>query len=148
MPRGTSAEGISPELVADRLHSAAIHLLRLLRRRDVLSGIGPAQLSALSVIVFAGPSTLGDLAAAEQVKPPTMSRIAAGLVRARLAQRVADKQDARVVRLHATSKGHRLLQEARVRRIAELSRRLKNRPAGDLALLLRAAQIIEEIVRQ
>jgi DNA-binding MarR family transcriptional regulator len=148
VPRRTSAGGISPELVADRLHSAAIHLLRLLRRRDVLSGIGPAQLSALSVIVFAGPSTLGDLAAAEQVKPPTMSRIAAGLVRARLAQRVADKRDARVVRLHATSKGHRLLQEARVRRIAELSLRLKNQPAGDFALLLRATEIIEEIVRQ
>jgi DNA-binding MarR family transcriptional regulator len=68
-----------PETVAaaDRLHSAAIHLLRRVRQQDTASGVGPAQLSALSVLVFAGPKTLGDLAAAEQVKPPTMSRVVA-----------------------------------------------------------------------
>ena len=65
--------------VADRLHSAAIHLLRRVRKQDEASGVGPAQLSALSVLVFAGPKTFGELAAAEQVKPPTMSRIVAGL---------------------------------------------------------------------
>ncbi|MGH9778857.1 MAG: MarR family winged helix-turn-helix transcriptional regulator, partial [Candidatus Acidiferrales bacterium] len=53
--------------VADRLHSAAIHLLRRLRKRDLETGVGPAQLSALSVVVFAGPRTLGELARAEQV---------------------------------------------------------------------------------
>ena len=61
--------------VADRLHSAAIHLLRRVRKQDVATGEGPARLSALSVLVFGGPKTLGELAAAEQVKPPTMSRI-------------------------------------------------------------------------
>src|SRR5258707_12671198 len=63
---------------ADRLHSAAIHLLRRLRVRDRESGVGPAQLSALSVLVFGGPRSLGELANAEQVRPPTMSRIVAG----------------------------------------------------------------------
>src|SRR5256885_16104382 len=63
---------------ADRLHSAAIHLLRRLRVRDRESGVGPAQLSALSVLVFGGPRSLGELADAEQVRPPTMSRIVAG----------------------------------------------------------------------
>ena len=87
----------SAEVVADRLHSAAIHLLRRVRKQDVFSGIGPAQLSALSVVVFVGPVTLGDLAEAEQVKPPTMSRIAAALVRAKLVRRVPDEQDARIV---------------------------------------------------
>ena len=62
-------------MVADRLHSAAIHLLRRVRQQDVATGEGPARLSALSVLVFGGPKTLGELAAAEQVKPPTMSRI-------------------------------------------------------------------------
>src|SRR5204863_2334816 len=67
---------------ADRLHSAAIHLLRRLRVRDRESGVGPAQLSALSVLVLGGgPRSLGELAEAEQVRPPTMSRIVAGLVR-------------------------------------------------------------------
>src|SRR5258705_3126399 len=70
--------------VADRLHSAAIHLLRFARKEDVLSGEGPARLSALSVLVFGGPMTLGQLASAEQVKPPTMSRIVAGMERSRL----------------------------------------------------------------
>ncbi|HXX01836.1 MAG TPA: hypothetical protein VEJ00_11510, partial [Candidatus Acidoferrales bacterium] len=61
--------------LADRLHSVAIHLLRRVRKQDVETGEGPARLSALSVLVFGGPKTLGELAAAEQVKPPTMSRI-------------------------------------------------------------------------
>ena len=61
--------------VADRLHSAAIHLLRRVRKQDTVLAEAPARLSALSVLVFAGPMTLGQLAAAEQVKPPTMTRI-------------------------------------------------------------------------
>ena len=74
----------APTCVADRLHSAAIHLLRRFRKQDVATGEGPARLSALSVLVFGGPKTLGELAAAEQVKPPTMSRMVAGLARSRL----------------------------------------------------------------
>ena len=66
--------------IADRLHSAAIHLLRRVRKQDAATGEGPARLSALSVLVFGGgPMTLGQLAQAEQVRPPTMSRIVSGL---------------------------------------------------------------------
>src|SRR5712672_2581993 len=79
--------------VADRLHSAAIHLLRYARKEDVLSSEGPARLSALSVLVFGGPMTLGQLASAEQVKPPTMSRIVTGLEESRLAERLRDAKD-------------------------------------------------------
>src|SRR6266404_5022415 len=89
---------------ADRLHSAAIHLLRRLVR-DRESGVGPAQLSALSVLVLGGgPRSLGELANAEQVRPPTMSRIVAGLVRAGLVRR-GKTEDGRRVRLEATAKG-------------------------------------------
>ena len=63
------------EILADVLHSAAIHLLRKLRREDAASGLNAPRLSALSVVVFAGPVTLGELAGAEQVRPPTMTRI-------------------------------------------------------------------------
>src|ERR1700687_1910748 len=84
---------------ADRLHSAAIHLLRRLRLQDAASGVGPAQLSALSVLVFAGPNTLCDLATAEQVKPPTMSRIVAALTRSRLIELTRDPHDARRVHI-------------------------------------------------
>src|SRR5579859_7744365 len=102
------AAPLTPMDVADQLHSAAIHLLRRLRVRDRESGIGPAQLSALSVLVFGGPRSLGELADAEQVRPPTMSRIVAGLQRARLIRRQAT-EDGRRVRLVATAKGTKIL---------------------------------------
>ena len=106
---------------ADRLHSAAIHLLRRLRVRDRESGVGPAQLSALSVLVFGGPRSLGELADAEQVRPPTMSRIVAGLVRGGLVKR-RKTEDARRVRLEASAKGMKILQEGRKRRVESLAK--------------------------
>ncbi len=108
---------------ADRLHSAAIHLLRRLRVRDRESGVGPAQLSALSVLVFGGPRSLGELADAEQVRPPTMSRIVAGLERAGLVKR-RKTEDARRVRLEASAKGTKILQEGRKRRVESLAKAL------------------------
>ena len=66
-------------MVADALHSAAIHLLRGVRKEDERTGVGPARLSALSVLVFAGPMRLTELARTEQVKPPTMTKVVAGL---------------------------------------------------------------------
>src|SRR5579862_2010450 len=103
--------------VADRLHSAAIHILRRVRKQDATAGIGPAQLSALSVLVFSGPKTLGELAAAEQVKPPTMSRIVAGLKGSGLIAIESDTNDARRMRIRVSPQGERLLQQARQRRI-------------------------------
>src|SRR6516225_4152704 len=111
------SEGRSELLeTADRLHSAAIHLLRRLRVRDRESGIGPAQLSALSVLVFGGPRSLGELADAEQVRPPTMSRIIAGLERDGLVRR-RRTDDKRRVRLEATAAGTKILQQGRLRRV-------------------------------
>src|SRR6059058_738700 len=96
------SEGHSELLeTADRLHSAAIHLLRRLRVGDRESGIGPAQLSALSVLVFGGPRSLGELADAEQVRPPTMSRIVSGLERAGLVKRGHRGRTARAAAGHA-----------------------------------------------
>src|SRR5213593_448287 len=102
--------------VANRLHSAATHLLRRARRTDPLTGVSPAQLSALSVLM-GGPMTLGDLAAAEQVRPPTMSRLVSQMERAGVARKVTDRDDARVIRVHATAKGLRALDRGRAMRI-------------------------------
>src|SRR5207245_9570637 len=79
--------------VADGLHSAAIHLLRRARKQDTATGEGPARLSALSVLVFGGQTTLGRLAAAEQVKPPTMSSIVAGVKHSVLVHTAAEMHD-------------------------------------------------------
>ena len=133
--------------VADRLHSAAIHLLRRLRKRDVESGVGPAQLSALSVLVFAGPKTLGELARAEQVRPPTMTRIVAGLQRSGLVRRERDATDRRVVRVRATPKGVRVMQAGRRRRVATLAAQLRRLDARAVALLSRAAMVVEQVAR-
>ncbi len=139
-------------LVADRLHSAAIHLLRRVRHEDTASGEGPARLSALSVLVFAGPrpgqsKTLGELAAAEQVKPPTMSRIVAGLVRSHLATIAVDPHDARRMRISATTKGTRLLQQARERRIASLSANLDRLSSAELAELGAAVESLIKLLQ-
>jgi DNA-binding MarR family transcriptional regulator len=134
--------------IADRLHSAAIHLLRRVRKQDAATGEGPARLSALSVLVFGGgPMTLGQLAEAEQVRPPTMSRIVSGLEHSRLAERMTDARDARRVRIRATPNGERLLHEGRRRRIEYLARHLDGLSRKELATLEEAIQLLEGILR-
>jgi DNA-binding MarR family transcriptional regulator len=133
--------------LADKLHSAAIHLLRRLRREDDASGLPAPQLSALSVIVFGGPITLGALASAEQVRPPTITKLVATLEAAGLVEREADPDDRRIVRVKSTARGARLLQEGRQRRVATLAASLAELPAADRALLARAASVLEKVVR-
>jgi len=139
---------LRPETLAaaDRLHSTAIHLLRRVRQQDVSSGVGPAQLSALSVLVFAGPKTLGALAAAEQVKPPTMSRIVAGLKRRRLVEISRDPHDTRRMHIRPTAKGTHLLQQARLRRIESLAGLLSILTSSDLAKLNQAAKTLQALL--
>lgn len=138
-----------PELLeaADKLHSAAIHLLRRLRVRNLGSGVGPAQLSALSVLVFGGARSLGELADAEQVRPPTMSRIVSGLERAGLIRRHAT-EDGRRVRLEATAKGKRILWEGRRRRVESLASALTSLTESEAGRLRELVELLPEIVRK
>ncbi len=131
--------------VADRLHSAAIHLLRRLRKQDDRSGISAARLSALSVVVFAGPVTMGQLARAEQVAAPTITRLVAAMERAGLVAREPDPDDGRVAWIRATAKGARILYAARDRRVATLTADLAALDRSDLTLLGEAAGIIERL---
>ena len=135
--------------VADRLHSAAIHLLRRLRRQDVAMGLTPARASALSIMVFGGgPVTLGQLAAAEQVSAPTVTRLIVGMERDGLVKREPDPHDGRVVWLRATAKGTRLLHEGRRRRVAALAADLGALDAGERETLAAAADILERILQR
>lgn len=131
--------------VADAIHSAAIRVLRMVRPADAKAGIGPAQLSALSVLVFAGPKTLGELSDAEQVKAPTMSRIVQALVRQSLADRVRLPDDRRTVRIAATRRGHTLLLAGRDRRVQLLAHRLSSLSADDLEVIRQAARLLAGI---
>jgi DNA-binding MarR family transcriptional regulator len=141
-------ENSTPEVgsTADKLHSAAIHLLRLLREEDVASGVSAARLSALSVVVFAGPVTLGRLAAAEQVRPATISGIVSGLESDGLVRRRGDARDGRIQWVHATAKGRRVLSRARQRRIDAFASRLRDLSGRELATLAQAAELIERAV--
>lgn len=132
--------------IADQLHSAAIHLLRRLRVRDRETSVGPAQLSALSVLVFGGPKSLGELADAEQVRPPTMSRIVSGLQRAGLVRRHAT-EDGRRVRLEATPKGVSLMWEARKCRVESLANAVAGLPENQRQRLQDAINLLRQVLR-
>lgn len=132
--------------IADRLHSAAIHLLRRLRRQDEAMGLTPARASALSILVFGGPITIGALARAEQVSAPTITRLIVGMERDGLVRREPDAADGRVVWLHPTPKGTRLLHEGRRRRVAALADDLSALNAADRETLAAAAGILERML--
>ncbi len=133
----------TPHAVADGLHSAAIHLLRRLRRTDEATGLSPARLSALSVVVFAGPRTLGELAGIEQVRPPTMTHLVRGLEQQGLVKRTSDDDDKRVARISATQQGRRLLERGKQLRLKGLTDRILDLNASDVAALEAAIPIIE-----
>lgn len=133
--------------VADRLHSAAIHLLRRLRVEDEALGISAPRLSVLSVLVFAGPKRIGELARIEQVEPPTMTRLVDGLVRDGLALREPDPDDARAVRVRATPTGARALRRGRARRVENLRTRLATLSPAELAALGEGVEVLERILQ-
>src|SRR5579864_7911172 len=97
---------------ADKLHSAAVHLLRALRVADAETGLSPARLSALSVLVFGGDCSLTQLASAEGVRPPTMTRLIQGLEADGLVERAPDSSDGRAMILRATRRGRATLEKA------------------------------------
>jgi DNA-binding MarR family transcriptional regulator len=130
---------------AEALHSGAIRVLRLVRAEDAQAGIGPAQLSALSVLVFAGEKTVGELAALEQVQPPTMSRIVDGLAQKKLVERVSSANDRRTVQITATPAGRKLLLAGRDRRVRALAKRFDGLSKKEAETLLAAAEIMKRI---
>ena len=130
--------------VADLLHSASIHLLRRAREQDAETGLTPARLSALSVLVFRGPLTLGNLAAAEGVRPATMTNLVNALEADGLARRKPHGVDRRAVLVEATAAGRRVLERGRSRRIDAIAERLQDLGRDELELLWRAGQLLEE----
>ena len=82
------------------------------------------------MLVFGGAQTLKDLAAAEQVRAPTMSRLVAELEADGLATKAVDKDDRRVVRIAATAKGRALLEAGRERRLEVLTEQVARTQRG------------------
>lgn len=130
---------------AQGLNSGAIHLLRAMRNVDAAAGLTPARLSALSVLVFGGPSTLGRLAAAEDVAGPTMTRIVDGLVALGLAERSVHPDSRRMSRIEATEAGRDLMMGARDARIDRIVAAMEGLGAKDRAALVRAAPALQKL---
>jgi DNA-binding MarR family transcriptional regulator len=141
MPARTAERSLTHEEVASRLRIAVNRLQRRLRQES-LGGLSPAQASALGSVSRHGNPTLGELAALEQVQPPTMTRIVAGLADAGMVTRVADANDRRSARVRTTAAGERALERMRTRKNAFLLRRLdqlsttEQRHAAELVALL------------
>src|SRR5918995_2667894 len=129
------------QAIANRLHSASLHLNRAVRRIDAEMGLTPARASALSVLVFGGRRTIGQLAADEGVRSPTMSALVDGLQADGLARRTGAPADRRSVVVDATPRGRRLLQRGRRRRVGVLETALGEVTAADLEVLRRAAAL-------
>jgi DNA-binding MarR family transcriptional regulator len=134
----TDPRGLDRSTLADRLHSLAIHLLRRIRRGDDAAGLSAPRLSALSVVIYRGPISLTELARAEGVTAPTMTRLVQALVKAGLVEKTVNESDNRVVQLRPTEAGRRTLEMARAERLAAM-RELLDRLTPEEALTVERA---------
>lgn len=131
------------DALAARLHATAIRLLRRVRRTDTRMGLSPARASALSVLVFGGPCTIGELAEVEQVRPPTMTRLVTGLEADGWVARSADPRDGRAVIVRATAKGRRVLERGRRLRVDQIEAMLSGLSRSESAMLAEAVTVLE-----
>ncbi len=133
--------------IAEAVHSAALRLLRRLRKSDDAMGLSAPKASALSVLVFGGLQTLKDLAAAEQVRAPTMSRLVAELEADGLATKTGDAHDRRALRIAATAKGKALLEAGRARRLSVLTAQVEGLSRTERDVLRKASEILVRLNR-
>lgn len=131
---------------ANALHSTAIRLLRLAREADRETGLTPERLSLLSVLVYAGPQSLGRLAEIEQVSRPAISRIVKALVADGLVRRERDRRDRRSVTARATDEGRRLMEAGRRGRLLAIAAALDEIPDAELVELRRTATRLESVL--
>lgn len=144
----TTADDSERSALADRLHSLAIHLLRRIRRGDDEAGLSAPRLSALSVVIYRGPISVTELAKAESVTAPTMTRLVQALARSGLVNKSADANDNRLVLLRATDAGRRTLDIARARRLAALEDLLSRLDPDEMAIVERAVTSLEPLLRR
>lgn len=133
--------------MAARLDSVSAKLVRIVRRDQHSDLISPPRLSALATIVRTGPLSLSALAAAEQVRAPTMSRIVEELVQEGLVIRETPPADRRSVRISPTEAGKSLLERAGKQRVGALTKRLDTLAESEKRALLRAVELLERVTR-
>ena len=146
-PVPAQRQAVDPSQLARRLDSVAIHLLRRLDREDSVAGASAARLSALAVLVFGGARTLGALAEAENVTPPSMTRLVTAMEADGLVTRTKSATDGRLVLVGATSKGALVLEQGRKQRLAALAGWLGELKPCGLHCLDDAVDLLDEVLR-
>ncbi len=136
----------SAELAA-RLASLSTVLQRHLSRADAGDGLTRARLSALGLLVMGGPRTLGDLAAAEHVRPPTMTRLVHAMEADGLVARASNPDDGRSIVIRATAHGEEQLELGRRRQIAPLAAAISDLDQRERAALEDAADLLGRLLR-
>jgi DNA-binding MarR family transcriptional regulator len=131
--------------VADRLGMAITRLARLLRQQAV-DDLTPTMRAAVGTIAREGPLTLGELAASEQVAPPTVTKVVAKLEDRGLVEREGDPTDRRVARVVLSDLGQRWLEADRRRRHAWLADRIDKLDPAERERLVRAVDAIESLI--
>ncbi len=145
MTAGATPDAPTDDELTSRLRMVVTRLSRRLRQ-EANEGATPSQLAALATVERHGPITLGELAGHERVRPPTMTRIVAGLEETSLVRREIDTADRRVARVTITPDGSRLLARSRTRKDAFLASLLEHLEADDRAVVERAVPILEALV--
>lgn len=143
-----SGAGEASDVDAELAARLRLSVLRLARRLRQQAGdeVTASQLSALSSLTNAGPLTLGELSAAERVKPPTMTRIVASLEELGLVTRSVDPSDRRCARVDVSDAGQNFVERSRHRKDAYLAARLAALGADDRAALAAAVEAIEHLL--
>lgn len=148
---GDVGDAVSAKLTIDDSELAArlrLVLNRLARRlrSQAANDLGPGLLSALVSIETCGPLTLGQLAARENVKPPSVTRMVATMESLGLVHREIDAHDRRVVRVSLTNEGRHRVQQMRTRKTAYLAKRLRKLDDTDLGVLREALPVLERLL--
>jgi DNA-binding MarR family transcriptional regulator len=133
--------------LAARLRLSVLRLSRRLRQQ-VADGVTSTQVSALATVERLGSPTLGELAASEQVRPPSMTKIVVGLEAAGLVSRRVDDDDRRVARVMLTSEGRRVIGRSRSLRTAYMARRLRRLSVTERQSLGELVRLLERLVEE
>lgn len=131
--------------LASRLRLAVVRLNRRLRAQRADSALTLSQLSALSCLHKAGSMTPGELAAKEGVQPPSMTRVIAALEDNGLVTRRAHPTDGRQAIVEVTEAGQARIEEEVSIRERWLDQHLAELDEDELAVLSRAAEIIDRL---
>lgn len=145
---GSRRRDIDPTDLAARLANLSTVLQRQLARTDVGDGLTRARLSALALLVLGGPRTLGALADAERVRPPTMTRLVHAMEADGLVAREANPDDGRSVIIRATTLGEQQLERGRVRQIAPLAESISDLDRGERRQLEDASDLLGRLLRE